>query len=147
MYGKRSGSWSTRPGSTTPDVILPVLTAGLEGLLSTSYELPTKQFVTRVPLLAQELGIAGVSRTFCGRMYEARSQGAHGGDIELFQSASRRPAALEMLALLQSVLRATVLRAITDASFRAVFEDDALIRNRWPVERRHRWWRRGRARI
>ena len=129
------------------DVILPVLTAGLEGLLSTSNELPTKQFVTRVPLLAQELGITRVSRTFCSRIYEARSQGAHGGDIELFQSASRRPAALKMLALLQSVLRAAVLRAIRDASFRSVFEDDALIRNRWPVERRHRWWRWRRVRI
>jgi hypothetical protein len=129
------------------DVILPVLVAGLEGLLTTSNELPTRQFVTRVPLLAQELGIAGVTRTFCSRMYEARSQGAHGGDIELFQSASRRPAALKMLALLQSVLRAAVLRAIRDASFRSVFEDDALIRNRWPVERRHPWWRRRRVRI
>ncbi len=129
------------------DVILPVLTAGLEGLLSTSNDLPTKQFVTRVPLLAQELGIAGVSRTFCSRIYKARSQGAHGGDIELFQSASRRPAALKMLALLQSVLRTAVLRTIMDTSFRSVFEDDALIRDRWPVERRHGWWRWRRVHI
>ena len=128
------------------DVILPVLTAGLEGLLNE--QRPTDQAV-RHACAAPRAGVGDRRREpfFCSRIYKARSQGAHGGDIELFQSASRRPAALKMLALLQSVLRTAVLRSIMDTSFRSVFEDDALIRDRWPVERRHGWWRWRRVHI
>jgi hypothetical protein len=129
------------------DVVLPVLAAALEGMLSTSPEQVTKQFVTRVPLLANELGIAGVSKRFCRDMYKARSQGAHGGDIDLLQPGAQRAEAVRKVALLQTVLRAAVRRGIADPEFRAVFEDDEAIRKRWPVERRRPLLRWGRVRI
>lgn len=129
------------------DVVQPAMVSALEGLLSTSREQLTRQFVTRVPLVAVELGIAGVSKTFCRRMYDARSQGVHGRGIDLFQPGARRSDAVRQVALLQAVLRAIVRRAIEDPVFRSVFDDDANVRQRWPVEVPHRRWRWRRIRI
>lgn len=125
------------------DVVLPGLVAALEGLVSSSTEQVTRQFTTRVPMLAAELGIEGVSRSFCRQMYEARSQGAHGSPINLF-TASRQDEGVEKVARLLTVLRATIRRAIEDPAFRAAFEDDASVRARWPLRvRQRRRWARG----
>jgi hypothetical protein len=129
------------------DVMQPVLVSALEGLLSTSREQLTRQFATRVSSVAAELGAPGVTKKFCRRMYEARSQGVHGGDIDLFQPGAQRTEAVRQVALLQTVLRVTVRRAIEDPAFRSVFEEDERIRQRWPVEVRNRWWRRRRVLI
>jgi hypothetical protein len=126
------------------DIVLPALVSALEGLVNTDKSQVTKQFTTRIPALAAELGVPGVSKTFCGKMYAARSQGAHGGGIDMFATGADRPAAVEKVARLQQVLRGAVRRGIEDAEFRAVFDNDDSIRARWPVLVRHsRWpWRR-----
>jgi hypothetical protein len=64
------------------DIALPGFVAALEGLISTGSRQVTRQFVTPVPLLARDLGVPGVSKSFCKAMYNARSQGFHGADID-----------------------------------------------------------------
>ncbi|MGH2714900.1 MAG: hypothetical protein ACRDM7_13625 [Thermoleophilaceae bacterium] len=125
------------------DIAVPGLVAALERLISTSKEQVTRQFKTRVPELAKELGVPGVSRTLCGQIYAARSQGAHGSAIDLL-AAPRADANVQKVAKMQTVLHAAVRRAIEDPAFRAVLADDAAIRSRWPVAVPHRWlrWRR-----
>ena len=122
------------------DIALPAMVAALEGLIGTSHRQVTKQFVTRVPALAGELGVTGVSGRFCRRMYEARSQGFHGADIDLLR-ASAQDESVRKVALLQAVLRAAVRRGIEDPAFRAVFADEESIRTRWPVLVRQRYMR------
>jgi hypothetical protein len=129
------------------DVILPALVTALEGMLSTSNRQVTKQFVTRLPALAAELGIPGVSKSFCRKMYQARSQGAHGTDIDLFQHEARHEETIKEVARLQTVLRAAVRRGIEDPEFRARFEDEKGVRACWPVEARRRLWRWPRERL
>jgi hypothetical protein len=126
------------------DVILPSLVAALEGTLNTSKQQVERQFRTRVPALADELGVPGVSKRLCRRIYEARSQGAHGTDIDLLKPEVRRDETVRQLARLQAVLRGAVRRGIEDPAFRAAFESDESVRARWPVTVRRRfwWWRR-----
>lgn len=114
------------------DIVLPGMVFALEGLISTSSRQVTRQFVTRIPLLAEELGVAGVSKNFCKGMYAARSQAAHGEDIELFGRGPQSEAAAKA-AKLQTVLRSAVRRAIEDHEFRERFGDDARVRQHWPV--------------
>lgn len=123
------------------DIALPAMVAALEGLIGTSHRQVTKQFVTRVPALADEVGVPGVSRNFCRKMYEARSQGFHGADIDLLR-ASTQDETVRKVALLQAVLRAAVRRGIEDPTFRAVFVDAESISARWPVLTRQRYRRR-----
>jgi len=134
-----------------------VVTA-LEALLNTDAAKATKQFVTRVPLLATELGVADISRRFANQMYTARSQAAHGADVELFLASTqqevpsddgdedrtaegRRDAltvaeqgAVSKVIRLRELLRAGIRKAIEDDEFRAVFESTESVRQRWPVD-------------
>ena len=147
LHGRlRNALWTTEHTAWEYylDIVLPALVSALEGLVNTSKSQVMKQFTTRVPALARELDIQGVSKTFCRKMYEARSQGAHGSDIDMFAAGADRAAAVAKVALLQEVLRRAVRRGIEDAQFRAVFDHDDSIRARWPVMVRHpRWrWRR-----
>ena len=113
------------------------LVATLEGLIGTSHLMVTKQFVTRVPALAAEVGVQGVSKTLCSRLYEARSQGLHGSAIDLLKLPAQ-DATVRKVALLQRVLRAALRRGLEDPAFRAVFTDAASIDARWPVVSRGR---------
>jgi hypothetical protein len=126
------------------DVILPTLVAALEGMLNTSARQVVRQFTTRVPALADELGVPDVSKRLCRRMYDARSQGAHGTDIDLLKPEARRDETVRQLSRLQTVLRGALRRGIEDPAFRTAFESDESVRTRWPVTVRHRawWWRR-----
>lgn len=114
------------------DISLPALVAALEGLISTDHRQVARQFCTRVPLLADQLNVPDVSRSFCTAMYKARSQGFHGSDIGLLRATPHEDAAAKV-AKLQAVLRAAIRRAIEDPDFRAVFGSDDTIRTRWPV--------------
>ena len=118
------------------------LVGGLEALLNTGTKQATKQFNRRVPALALELGVAGLSRTKAERLYELRSDEAHGREIQLFTSRPETPpevhdqrqqAAIADVALLQDTLRRAVRRAIEDADFRARFADEESVRAQWPV--------------
>jgi hypothetical protein len=116
------------------DAALPVMVAALEGLVSTDNRaLATRQFNTRVPAIAQALGIQGVDKVFCDKMYTARSQAAHGGLVDLLRSSAAQRANIEKVALLQKVLRDTVRKAIEDSNFRGFFQDKASVQAQWPV--------------
>jgi hypothetical protein len=129
------------------DVILPSLVAALEGMLNTSKRQLVRQFSTRVSALASDLGVLDVSKSLCRRMYEARSQGAHGADIDLFEPEARRDENVKRLARLQAVLRSAIRHAIEDSGFRAAFDSDETVRTRWPVEARHPVWRWQRTKL
>ena len=128
------------------DLVLSFVVSGLEALLSVEESKVSRQFSRRGAALAEELGIDDIDRTFCGRMYNARSEWIHGSRVSLFAPAT--PGAheggaagpgdsderdkLAEVALLQDLLRKAVRRCIEDDAFRAVFDDDAAIRERWP---------------
>jgi hypothetical protein len=151
--------------SAWADAMLPTLVGGLEALLKTERGRATKQFMTRVPLLAEELGIEGLFPTTCERLYDARSEWVHGAHVRLFTGNEEIDEALGVggqtqedkdaladIARLQDVLRAALRRALENEGFRQVFTDDDAIRERWPLEpdapraaqprRKRGWWRR-----
>jgi hypothetical protein len=102
-------------------------------MLHTSARQVTRQFTTRVPPLAAELGLRKEDKRMCRRMYDARSQGAHGSDIDLLQPEARHDDTVRQLARLQAVLRGALRRGIENPVFRAAFESDETVRERWPV--------------
>lgn len=114
------------------NIMLPRLVATLEGLIGTSPVQVTKQFITRVPALAAEVGVEDVSKNLCNRLYQARSQGFHGSAIDLLRVPSQ-DATIRKVALLQGVLRAALRRGLEDPAFRAVFTDADSVDARWPV--------------
>ena len=115
---------------------------GIEALLNTNKDKVVKQITTRMPLVAAEVGIAGVSGTYARRMYSDRSHPAHGQELNLPPATASGqeddpPAAIDpyfgKVARLQDLLRAIVRRAIDDLEFADVFRSNAAIRARWPV--------------
>ena len=132
--------------SAWADAMLPTLVGGLEALLKTEKHPATKQFKTRLPLLAEELGIDGLSPDVCERLYDARSEWVHGTHVRLFSGSNEvdeelgdraetreEQDVLADIARLQDVLRAAVRRAVEEEGFRAVFAEDDAIRKRWPL--------------
>ena len=124
------------------DLMIPVLVSGLESLLKTERNPATRQFIVRVPMVAEAVGIADVDRNLCDRMYDARSDWVHGSHVELFTRDEAAPGGPETdqerdvlagVARLQDTLRAAVRTCIEDESCRAVFADDDAVRNRWRV--------------
>jgi hypothetical protein len=124
---------------------LVMLFMGLEALLNTGKRQVTRQITTRMPLLAKEVGVSGVTKRFCQRMYDDRSSPAHGQELKL-QPASRtgqamrtsqiESAYLAKVARVQELLRAATRKGIEDPSFAATFADAKSIRAKWPVTRR-----------
>jgi hypothetical protein len=117
------------------DLVLPTLVGGLEALLKTERLGSTHQFVTRVPALAEELGIQGVDKAFCERIYDARSEWVHGTHVLLFATGQEAqeatgtqqgPQTAEQwavfgeIARVQDLLRRAVRRCVEDEEFRAV---------------------------
>jgi hypothetical protein len=118
------------------------LVGGLEALLNTGMRQATKQFHVRVRALATELGVEGLSRTKVERLYDLRSEEAHGREITLFATRpdappeardGRQAAVIADVALLQDTLRRAVRRAIEDDEFRARFDSEDTVRAQWPV--------------
>lgn len=132
--------WSVHHPFAT-DTVREVVT-GLEALLKTHRHQATRQFVERVPALARELGISGVTRRFCEQMYRWRSQASHGARVTMFAGAARSTAGapvapqlgtLRKVALIQEVLRRAIGQMLLDPRFRQIFDRPARIRARWPV--------------
>jgi hypothetical protein len=120
------------------------IVAGLEALLNTGRRQNTKQFVQRAPDLATELGASGVSRAMARRLYDNRSEPAHGRRLSLVPGPRPGqpppdfdqvlPQALRELALLQDLLRSAVRRCIEDPAFAQHFASDESVRAKWPVD-------------
>jgi hypothetical protein len=124
------------------DVALPIIVSGLEALLKTERHHATSQFVTRVPLLAERVGISGVSTELCEVAYDGRSSWVHGAHVRLLGASDSGPptdlagqerVALENVGLFQRLLRTSVRAAIEDANLRESFRSDESIRAVWPA--------------
>jgi hypothetical protein len=122
-----------------------MLFMGLEALLNTGKHQVTKQITKRMPLLADDVGVAGVSKTFARRMYADRSSPAHGQELVLppatrtgqaTRTSDIDPDYLAKVARVQDLLRAATRKGIEDPAFAATFAGVASIRARWPVTTR-----------
>ena len=116
------------------------VTTGLEALLNTGDDEPVaKQFKIRSQALAAELGIS-TSKRYWTRLYEIRSGAVHGAPVKLLipigsdGTQGDPPKDFAKIAKAQDVLRAAIRRAVEDDAFRAVFENDDAIRERWPLD-------------
>jgi hypothetical protein len=119
------------------------IVSGLEALVNTGKDQLSKQFVWRTHALARELGFADVTKKLCRRMYDLRSEEAHGREITLFSArpeeshdalTQRQKEKISEVALLHDVLRAAVRRALEDPAFNDHFNGIANVRKKWPVQ-------------
>jgi len=115
------------------DVRWTLVCVGLEPLIHTDEHRSTEQFKLRVAALAQEVGVS-LSVTEAHTGYTLRSEVVHSGFL-LANSPSQAPQSdqVSLYDKLEDVLRKSVLRSFHDPSFAAVFVNDAMIKNRWPV--------------
>ena len=116
------------------------IVTGLEALLNTdANEKITQQFVKRSRRLADELGIK-TSNRYWNWIYKKRSQVVHGAESQLvapagwYETDDDPPSDVAKVARAQDVLRGAVRRAIESDDFRAVLQNAAAIRARWPIE-------------
>lgn len=111
-----------------------LLVTTLEGLVSTSLERAFKQFTTRVPALASEVGLSKLDAAWAERIYGFRSKLAHGS--ALLQSVNERDRQAKLddinstLTDLDELLRRVLRKALIDADFRERVEN---IDKYWPV--------------
>ena len=124
------------------ETALPLLATGLETLANTGRQQVARQFSERLPQIAADVHVEGVTEQLCQELYTARSQASHGAPIHLLSAREGEddvaptgpPAeALAKVERLQAVLRATIRRAIEDPDFAATFASEESIRARWPV--------------
>lgn len=104
-----------------------VVTA-LEALLKVGQYAATAQFVGRVPPLAREVGISGITKRRARAFYGRRSRSVHGRQLRLdtFDPAIRE------LAVMQRFLTKVLRKTIEDRAFRARFTGPK-IEKYWPV--------------
>jgi hypothetical protein len=99
-----------------------LLATTLEGLVSTATERATKQFTTRVPALAVEVGLERLDRNWAKEVYGLRSTLAHGGQLLPSAEEPHRLAELEgfnrTLTDIDELLRRVLCRALMDNAFR-----------------------------
>ena len=117
------------------DMMVFVIVSGLEALLKVGRGRATSQFKRRVTALAAEMEVDGVDEGVCACMYDARSGWAHGHQIFFDLADPPTPEeerrVKEEVALFRDVLRCAIRQAIEDADFRAIFDDDNAITERW----------------
>jgi hypothetical protein len=89
----------------------------------------SEQFKRRVPLLARELDITGVTARRAQRFYGARSTTVHGGALRVTTLA---PANRELGAM-QRLLQRALRRAIEEPAFRSTFRSAPAVRAEWSV--------------
>ena len=123
-----------------PRALLAVTT--LEGLVSTIPERALKQFVTRAPALAAEVGLENRDAAWAKAVYSLRSKLAHGSSVlqssddaqdEAQRELQRRAKVDEFQAALtevEALLRALLRKALLDATFR---DRLANVDQHWPV--------------
>jgi hypothetical protein len=118
---------------------------GIEALLNTSEHQATKQITSRLPLLAADVGVVGVSKTFARKMYNDRSSPAHGQELVLAPATRTGQATttseidpdyLTKVARVQDLLRVATRKGIQEPEFAATFANTESIRVRWPVSTR-----------
>jgi hypothetical protein len=126
---------------------VPLTSAGLEAFLNTAPHTTGGQFKSRVRAVAKELGIPA-DKHFVARMWEMRSQAAHGQEIELFsakptkqvqqrQRHRRRTPSQQTLMKqvdrFREIAKANLRKAINDPAYARLVSSKAAVRRRWPV--------------
>ncbi len=111
-----------------------LLTTTLEGLVSTMPERAVKQFTTRVPALAAEVGLPQFDAYWADEVYKLRSKLAHGSSVlhsvvEADRQA-RRDEFSQTLTDLDELLRRILRKALTDPGFKDKIDN---IDKAWPV--------------
>lgn len=115
-------AWAREPNARWVFIV-----TGLEALVHTQRHGNTRQFVTRVPLLANESGCDAITSVEADEMYNLRSEIAHG--IAPSLEEAQRPLYCKM----ENLLRVTLYKAILDPKFGALFVDASQIEKKWPV--------------
>ena len=110
---------------------MPLVVSAFESLVKVGRPFVTAQFSQRVSAMAAEVEVA-LSVTECEEIYDDRSALVHGAGIDLSEPHDLDEFGRRFNAL-QETLRRLVRRAIEDADFAAIFEDDAHITDRWPA--------------
>lgn len=104
----------------------------LEALINTSTQQATKQFTTRLPLVAEEVD-EEVTKTQASKIYDARSKAAHGSPTVLGAEVAKRKKSLDQLELTERILRKLLLRGFAEKEFQAVFSSSDEVDKRWRV--------------
>lgn len=110
------------------DLRWPLVCIGLEHLIHTDRYNSTKQFSSRVSILAEELGVSGFYEKKAREAYALRSTLVHGQrlrDLEEYE--------VELYEEIEGILRGAIKKAILDYSFARIFESDDAIKERWPL--------------
>jgi hypothetical protein len=110
------------------DVATAHVVTALEALAKVDLWKASLQFRTRVPILAREVELAGVTQRTARLFYKRRSHTVHGQRIKVTTAS----AATRDLGLMQRLLTRVLRRAIEDRAFRASFTGPK-IKQRWPV--------------
>lgn len=113
------------------DIAIPLTVTALEALISSGRERVTRQFVERVSQLATELGVSGVSKDLCHKLYDERSHGVHAGRLPVTDNG--HDASLARLRTGRELLAVAERRLIEDRDFRAKFDSDEAVREAWRV--------------
>jgi hypothetical protein len=100
----------------------------LESLVHVSRESSGRQFRERVSQMAAELGVANFGPDEAKQAYHLRSQLAHGQLLGGLAAPDR-----QLYDLMETVLRAALLKSIEDVGFSDTLGDDQKIKKRWSV--------------
>lgn len=109
-----------------------IVATALEGFVHTDRFHSTRQFL-RVSRLAGDVGLPSFTEADAADAYELRSTVAHGSRLASVTATFPEARIVQLDLALEAILGAAIRRAIEDATFCAIFADDALIRSRWPI--------------
>lgn len=102
--------------------------------MNTSQDRAVKQFTTRVPALATEVGLPRLNGWWAERIYKMRSKLAHGqgilGSVDKHAQHTKRREFNDALIDLDELLRRVLRRALIDADFREQLENAD---QNWPI--------------
>jgi hypothetical protein len=111
------------------DVRWPLMATIAETLLSTSDD-ATRNFVKRVPQVAERLGLR-ISKRDVSEMWRTRSKIIHGAAARALSARD-----LALYALLEDLIRVMLRTALLDRKFRKVFSADESINEAFPIQSR-----------
>ncbi len=105
-----------------------LLTTGIEALINTGDDRPSRQFVVRFCALAHCFGGIEVSRSTASLIYGRRSNLAHGEDFTILTENDR-----PLYSLLETVLRVTVGASLNDQAVQQLFSSSDEVKRQWPL--------------
>lgn len=105
------------------------IVAGIESLINTDSDRPTKQFVYRIRKLGEELNLGfSLSKKGATDMYALRSKVAHGESIVNSHSENSK-----LYKQMEDILRLTIRKFIIDENFYNFISDKDKVRSKWAL--------------